>query len=99
MAPVPLVELCVLVGIVLIVLGALDRLDRGKLMLVLGMALARSAAWTPPCASTSPATAPTRPCSRRCRRSRVAALAVLRSGRRGRVVVVPPAASLAAVFW
>jgi len=38
--PVPLVELCVLVGIVLLVLGALDlRSDRGKLMLVLGMAL------------------------------------------------------------
>ena len=36
----PLVELCVLVGIVLLVLGALDlRSDRGKLMLVLGMAL------------------------------------------------------------
>src|SRR5215213_3078976 len=38
--PVPLVEICVLVGIVLLVLGALDlRSDRGKLMLVLGMAL------------------------------------------------------------
>src|SRR4051794_10144637 len=38
--PVPLVELCVLVGIVLLVLGALDlKSDRGKLMLVLGMAL------------------------------------------------------------
>ena len=38
--PVPLVELCVLVGIVLLVLGALDiGSDRGKLMLVLGMAL------------------------------------------------------------
>ena len=38
--PVPLVELCVLVGIVLLVLGALNlRNDRGKLMLVLGMAL------------------------------------------------------------
>ena len=38
--PVPLVELCVLVGIVLLVLGALNlRSDRGKLMLVLGMAL------------------------------------------------------------
>ena len=38
--PVPLVELCVLVGIVLLVLGALDlQSDRGKLMLVLGMAL------------------------------------------------------------
>ena len=38
--PVPLVELCVLVGIVLLVLGALN-LDsaRGKVMLVLGMAL------------------------------------------------------------
>ena len=36
----PLVELCVLVGIVLLVLGALDLdSDRGKLMLVLGMAL------------------------------------------------------------
>ena len=38
--PFPLVELCVLVGIVLLVLGALDiGSDRGKLMLVLGMAL------------------------------------------------------------
>ena len=38
--PVPLVELSVLVGIVLLVLGALDlSSDRGKLMLVLGMAL------------------------------------------------------------
>ena len=38
--PVPLVELCVLVGIILLVLGALDlRSDRGKLLLVLGMAL------------------------------------------------------------
>ena len=38
--PVPLVELCVLVGIVLLVLGALNLdSDRGKLMLVLGMAL------------------------------------------------------------
>src|SRR5215208_1318993 len=38
--PVPLVELCVLVGIVLLVLGALNlRSDRGKLLLVLGMAL------------------------------------------------------------
>jgi hypothetical protein len=38
--PVPLVELCVLVGLVLLVLGVLDlRSDRGKLMLVLGMAL------------------------------------------------------------
>jgi hypothetical protein len=38
--PVPLVELCVLVGIVLLVLGALDlRSDRGKLLLVLGMGL------------------------------------------------------------
>src|SRR4051794_5142426 len=38
--PVPLVEICVLVGIVLLVLGALN-LDssRGKVMLVLGMAL------------------------------------------------------------
>jgi hypothetical protein len=38
--PVPLVEICVLVGLVLLVLGALDlRSDRGKLLLVLGMAL------------------------------------------------------------
>ena len=38
--PVPLVELAVLVGIVLLVLGALNLdSDRGKLMLVLGMAL------------------------------------------------------------
>src|SRR5215204_4451933 len=38
--PVPLVELCVLVGIVLLALGALDlQSDRGKLMLVLGMGL------------------------------------------------------------
>src|SRR3954452_18420468 len=38
--PVPLVELSVLVGIVLLVLGALNLdEDRGKLMLVLGMAL------------------------------------------------------------
>ena len=38
--PVPLVELCVLVGIVLLVLGALDlQSDRGKLLLVLGMGL------------------------------------------------------------
>jgi hypothetical protein len=38
--PVPLVEICVLVGIVLLVLGALNlSTDRGKLMLVLGMAL------------------------------------------------------------
>jgi hypothetical protein len=38
--PVPLVELCVLVGIVLLVLGALNLdSDRGKLMLVMGMAL------------------------------------------------------------
>ena len=38
--PVPLVEICVLVGLVLLVLGALNRSsDRGKLMLVLGMAL------------------------------------------------------------
>jgi hypothetical protein len=37
---VPLVEICVLVGIVLLVLGALNlESDRGKLMLVLGMAL------------------------------------------------------------
>jgi hypothetical protein len=37
---VPLVEICVLVGLVLLVLGALDlRSDRGKLLLVLGMAL------------------------------------------------------------
>ncbi len=36
----PLVELCVLVGIVLLVLGVLElRSDRGKLMLVLGMGL------------------------------------------------------------
>jgi hypothetical protein len=38
--PVPLVELSVLVGIVLLILGALNLSeDRGKLMLVLGMAL------------------------------------------------------------
>jgi hypothetical protein len=38
--PVPLVELAVLVGIVLLILGALNLdEDRGKLMLVLGMAL------------------------------------------------------------
>ena len=38
--PVPLVELCVLVGLVLLVLGALNlRSDRGKVMLVIGMAL------------------------------------------------------------
>jgi hypothetical protein len=38
--PVPLVELSVLVGIVLLVLGALNiDEDRGKIMLVLGMAL------------------------------------------------------------
>jgi hypothetical protein len=38
--PVPLVELAVLVGIVLLVLGALNLdEDRGKLMLVLGLAL------------------------------------------------------------
>lgn len=38
--PVPLVELCVLVGIVLLVLGALNlSSDRGKLLLVLGMGL------------------------------------------------------------
>jgi hypothetical protein len=38
--PFPLVELCVLVGIVLLVLGALDLdSDRGKLLLVAGMVL------------------------------------------------------------
>src|SRR4051812_11053610 len=39
--PVPLVELCVLVGLVLVVLGAL-RLDErnGRVMIVMGMALA-----------------------------------------------------------
>jgi hypothetical protein len=38
--PVPLVELCVFVGLVLLVLGALDlQSDRGKLLLVLGMGL------------------------------------------------------------
>src|SRR5205085_2525948 len=38
--PVPLVELCVLVGLVLLVLGAIDLgSDRGKLLLVCGMAL------------------------------------------------------------
>ena len=38
--PVPLVELCVLVGIVLLILGFLAyETDRGKLMLVAGMAL------------------------------------------------------------
>jgi hypothetical protein len=38
--PVPLVEICVLVGIVLLVLGALNlSSDRGKLLLVLGMGL------------------------------------------------------------
>jgi len=38
--PVPLVELCVLVGIVLLVLGFLAyETDRGKVMLVAGMAL------------------------------------------------------------
>src|SRR4051812_41907211 len=38
--PVPLVELCVLVGIVLLVLGAINlQSDRGKLLLVLGMGL------------------------------------------------------------
>jgi hypothetical protein len=38
--PVPLVELCVLVGIVLLVLGALQHdSDRGRLLLVFGMAL------------------------------------------------------------
>jgi hypothetical protein len=39
--PFPLVELCVLVGIVLLVLGGLNASsDRGRLMLVCGMALA-----------------------------------------------------------
>jgi hypothetical protein len=38
--PVPLVELCVLVGLILLVLGAIDLgSDRGKLLLVCGMAL------------------------------------------------------------
>src|SRR5688500_13865141 len=38
--PFPLVEICVLVGIVLLVLGALDfESDRGKLLLVSGMVL------------------------------------------------------------
>src|SRR3954451_946421 len=38
--PVPLVELCVLVGLVLLVLGAINlQSDRGKLLLVLGMGL------------------------------------------------------------
>jgi hypothetical protein len=38
--PVPLVELCVLVGIVLLVLGALNlSTDRGKLLLLCGMVL------------------------------------------------------------
>ena len=38
--PVPLVELCVLVGLILLVLGALNlRSDRGKVMLVIGMGL------------------------------------------------------------
>src|SRR3954467_9256560 len=38
--PVPLVELCVLVGLVLLVLGVIDLgSDRGKLLLVCGMAL------------------------------------------------------------
>jgi hypothetical protein len=38
--PLPLVELCVLIGIVLLVLGALDLdSDRGKLLLVAGMVL------------------------------------------------------------
>src|SRR3954471_5988436 len=38
--PFPLVELCVLVGIVLLVLGALDiKNDRGRLLLVFGMAM------------------------------------------------------------
>jgi hypothetical protein len=38
--PFPLVELCVLIGLVLLVLGLLDfKSDRGKLLLVCGMAL------------------------------------------------------------
>ena len=38
--PFPLVELCVLVGLVLLVLGALDLdSDRGRLLLLLGMGL------------------------------------------------------------
>jgi hypothetical protein len=38
--PIPLVELCVLVGLILLVLGAIDLgSDRGKLLLVCGMAL------------------------------------------------------------
>src|SRR5215217_2702617 len=38
--PVPLVELCVLVGIVLLVLGAVNHdSDRGRLLLVFGMVL------------------------------------------------------------
>jgi hypothetical protein len=38
--PVPLVELCVLVGLVLLVLGALDLdSDRGRLLLLLGLGL------------------------------------------------------------
>jgi len=38
--PVPLVELCVLVGLVLLVLGALDLgSDRGRLLLLFGLAL------------------------------------------------------------
>jgi hypothetical protein len=38
--PVPLVEICVLLGIVLLVLGALDlSSDRGRILLVCGMAL------------------------------------------------------------
>jgi predicted anti-sigma-YlaC factor YlaD len=38
--PVPLVELCVLVGLVLLVLGAINHdSDRGRLLLVFGMAL------------------------------------------------------------
>ena len=38
--PVPLVELCVLLGIVLLVLGAFDlSSDRGRVLLVCGMAL------------------------------------------------------------
>src|SRR4051795_5953091 len=38
--PFPLVELCVLVGLVLLVMGALDLAsDRGKILLICGMAL------------------------------------------------------------
>ena len=38
--PVPLVELCVLVGLVLLVLGALDlESDRGRLLLLFGLGL------------------------------------------------------------